>query len=491
MKLSHLLKSCPSSSSWVVKGPQEVQITGITSDSRHVAPGHLFIVKKGVQYIPESVQAGAVALLTPLYNPLFPLITQIIHPHDISAEAHMAKAFYGHASDQLFLIGITGTSGKTTTSYLTAHLFETLQQKCGLIGGVEWVVGPERTASSLTTSDILTNSKLFQEMQAFGCTACAMEVSSHGLAQGRVDLIEFDLAIFTNLSREHLDYHQTMQEYASWKATLFSNLKPPHEAVKKQWIKTAIINADSPYSAQMVADCKARVLRFGIEEPCDLKASNLSLSASGIEFDATFLQQTCRFHSPLIGRFNVYNLLAAAGAGLARGFALQEIAAALTTFSRVPGRLESVPNDRGLRILVDHAHKPDALHGVLSALKETGQGKLFAVFGCGGDRDRGKRPLMGEIAEALSDCVIVTSDNPRSEQPEEIIRQILSGFKDPNRAHVIADRKEAIWHAVQMAQPGDTLLIAGKGHETYQIFAHQTIDFDDRIVAAAACQGEE
>ncbi|MBS0603866.1 MAG: UDP-N-acetylmuramoyl-L-alanyl-D-glutamate--2,6-diaminopimelate ligase [Verrucomicrobia bacterium] len=489
MKIKKLLRNIPVQA---IKGNKDVEITGIASNSKLVAPGNLFIAKKGLtvdgaRYIPDAVAAGASALLTDLYDPFFPQITQIIHPDVAAIEAAVAKEYYGHCSDRLFLVGITGTSGKTTTSYLVRHLFEKLKEPCGLIGGVEWVFGNHVFPSSITTPDVLTNYKLFYEMIASGCTACAMEVSSHALEQGRVNLVEFDVAIFNNLSHEHLDYHKTMEEYAEAKKKLFTSLKPSKDAAKKQFAKTAVVNADSPYASQMIADCAVKVLKFGIDQPCDLRASNISLSSSGMEFDVEYQQKKCRFKSALIGRFNVYNLLGAAGAGLARGFALEEIAAALSTFSKVPGRLECVPNDKGLKIFVDHAHKVDALSNVLSTLREIVKGRIIAVFGCGGNRDQGKRPMMGSIAESLSDVAIVTSDNPRNEDPEEIIRQILSGFKDSRKACVIVNREEAIQRAIQMAKPEDVILIAGKGHETNQIFSHQTIDFDDRKVAQSAC----
>ncbi len=477
-----------------IKGSKDVKITGITANSKLVAPGHLFIAKKGLQvdgarFIPDAVAAGAVAILTDLYNPFFPHITQIIHPDVGGVEAAIAKEFYGHCSDRLFLVGITGTSGKTTTSYLIHHLFEMHQVKCGLIGGVEWVFGNHVFPSSLTTPDILTNHKLFYEMVASGCSSCAMEVSSHALDQGRVRLVEYDVAIFTNLSHEHLDYHKTLDAYVDAKKRLFSSLKTPRDAVKKEYSKTAIVNADSPYSAEMIADCLVKTMTYSIEVPSNLRAVNIVLRASGMEFDVQYQGKTCHFRSPLIGKFNIYNLLAATSAGLVRGFTLPEIAAAFATFSKVPGRLEKIFNEKGIHIFVDHAHKPDALLNVLSTLREIAKGRLITVFGCGGNRDRFKRPMMGKIAEDLSDIAILTSDNPRHEDPQEIIRQILSGFKDPRKACIILDREEAIHRAIQIAKPEDIILIAGKGHETHQIFSHQTIDFDDRQVAQSACTG--
>lgn len=311
-----------------------------------------------------------------------------------------------------------------------------------------------------------------------------MEVSSHGLEQNRVQSIEFDVAVFTNLTQDHLDYHKTMEEYAQAKAKLFSSLKEG----EKPYAKTAVVNIDSPYAAQMVADCQVDILTYGLDAPADLKATSIQLTASGVEFDVIYREAVYRMTSPLIGRFNIYNLLAAIGVGIARGHEIEEILPALSTFGKVPGRLERIPNEKGLNIFVDYAHTDDALSNVLKTLQEIKQGRLITVFGCGGNRDQSKRPKMGAVAEQLSDLAIVTSDNPRNEEPEEIIRNILSGLKKPGQALVIVDREEAIHRAVQMARPEDIVLIAGKGHETYQIFSHQTIDFDDRTVAQAACR---
>jgi UDP-N-acetylmuramoyl-L-alanyl-D-glutamate--2,6-diaminopimelate ligase len=274
-----------------------------------------------------------------------------------------------------------------------------------------------------------------------------------------------------------------MDAYASAKAKLFTSLK----SGRKKFPKVAVVNADSPYCAQMISGCTAEVIRYGIDCPCDLRASSIHLLSEGMEFDVDFRGQLQHFTSSLIGRYNVYNLLAAMGVGLAHGFSTEECAAALKDFARIPGRLERVPNDRGLHIFVDYAHTDDALSNVLKTLQELKKGRLITVFGCGGDRDFDKRPKMGATAEALSDLAIVTSDNPRSENPEAIIRAILSGFKNPAKAMVIVDRAQAIHKAIQIAGSEDIVLIAGKGHENYQIFSQHTVPFDDREIAKAAC----
>lgn len=485
IKLKKLLKNI---SVLAVKGSKEVEISGLCSNSKLVAPGDLFIAKKGIthdgaRFIPDAIAAGAVAVLTDLYDPFVSNVVQIIHPDVASVEAAMAKEFFGHPSDRLFLIGITGTNGKTTTAYLIHHLFERNREPCGLIGTIEWIVGQHVFPSGKTTPDVLQNYKLFHEMVVKGCKSCVMEVSSHALDQGRVQSIEFDVVVFTNLTQDHLDYHLTMEEYARVKSKLFATLKTTGE---KSFAKIAVVNADSPYFAQMISECPGKVLSYGIDQPCALRASRIQLTTAGLTFDVTFGEQTVSFTSSLIGRFNVYNLLAAIGVGLARGLPLQQILHALNRFTVVPGRLERVPNALGLNVFVDYAHTDDALANVLHTLKELKTGRLITVFGCGGNRDKAKRPKMGAVVEAISDLSIVTSDNPRHEDPEEIIRDILVGLKSPSQALVIVDRKEAIRRAIQMARADDIVLIAGKGHENYQIFSQQMIAFDDRTVAQTA-----
>ncbi len=486
IKLKKLLKEIPVKE---IKGPKDVEISGLCSNSKLVAPGDLFIAKKGLthdgaRFIPDAVASGAAAILTDLYDPFFSDVTQIIHPDVASVEAAIAKTFYGHPSDQLFLVGITGTNGKTTTSYLIRHLLLHCGIPCGLIGTIEWIVGEHVFPSGKTTPDILQNYKLFHEMLAKNCKACVMEVSSHALDQARVRSIEFDVAVFTNLTQDHLDYHKTMEEYANAKTKLFSTLLSQGA---KAFPKKAVVNADSPYFSQMTEQCLAAILSYGIEKPSDLAAKNIHLSPEGTSFDVHYNNEIHPFNTSLIGRFNVYNLLAAIGVGIARGFPLRGILQALGPFTSVPGRLERVANEKNLNIFVDYAHTDDALFNVLTTLKELKKGRLITVFGCGGNRDAGKRPKMGSVAEALSDLAIITSDNPRHEDPDEIIRHIIAGLKKPANALVIVDREEAIRRAVQIAKPEDIVLIAGKGHENYQIFSDQTIDFDDRLAAKQAC----
>lgn len=485
MKLKKLLKGIPVQE---IRGSKEIEISGIFSNSKLVSPGSLFIAKKGLnvdgsRFIPDAIAAGAVAILTDMYDPFISGgVVQIIHPDTAAIEAKLAAQYYNSPSDSLFLCGITGTNGKTTSSYIVRHLLNGAGVTTGLIGTIETIFGNKALPSSLTTSDVITNNKLFSEMLQSGCKAAVMEVSSHALTQNRVEGIEYDIAIFTNLTQDHLDYHHTMQEYAQAKSKLFASLLPSTKA-KKKFLKAAVVNQDSPWTNEMVKECQVRIFTYGIENEADLQATNISLSSHGTSFQVNYQGKTYPFSWDLIGRFNVYNCLAALSAGLLYGIEIERALEILRTFKTAPGRLERVPNKKGVHVFVDYAHTDDALRNVLETLQEIKKGKLITVFGCGGNRDKEKRPKMGAIAEHLSDAIIVTSDNPRNEDPKAIVNEILQGLKNPKNAHVILDRLEAISTSIKMAKKDDVVLIAGKGHETYQIFSHQTITFDDRAAA--------
>jgi UDP-N-acetylmuramoyl-L-alanyl-D-glutamate--2,6-diaminopimelate ligase len=490
MKLKKLFKDIDVDS---IKGSKEVEITGLCGNSKLVAPGNLFIAKKGKthdgnRYIPEAISAGAVAILTDLYDPTLKHITQVIHPNPALIEGALAAEYYQHPSNQLFLVGITGTNGKTTTAFLVKHLLDQLKQPCGLMGTIENIVGDHHYQATLTTADVVSNNKLLREMVLNGCTSAVMEVTSHALDQGRVANIEYDCAIFTNLTVDHLDYHKTMEAYSRAKNKLFVLLNPAISHKVHPTPKTAIVNADSPWFRQITEGCAAKLLTYAIENPADLKASQIKLTGTGSTFVATYQNQSQLFSIPLVGRFNVYNTLAAIGVGIVKGQSLPALAEIFKSFVAVPGRLEPVKNALGYKIFVDFAHTDDALINVLECLKEFKSGRIITVFGCGGDRDRSKRPKMAEAAEEHSDVCIVTSDNPRSEDPEAIAQEIKVGFKHPSRHLQELDRRKAIAKAVAMATVDDILLIAGKGHEKTQIFAHKTIEFDDRKVAAEECQ---
>jgi UDP-N-acetylmuramoyl-L-alanyl-D-glutamate--2,6-diaminopimelate ligase len=486
MKLKKLIKGLPIQ---LVKGPKEVEITGICSHSKLVAPGNLFVAKKGqshdgCKFISDAIASGAVCILSDIYNPFLRDIAQLIHPDIAAIEAELAARFYSVSKKDFILIGITGTSGKTTTAYLVKFLLDELDKLCGLIGSVEWIIGPHYLPSLYTTPDVITCHKLLHEMQQNDCKAAVMEVSSHALEQGRVRKLEFDYAIFTNLSPEHLDYHQTMQNYASAKAKLFSSLSS-----KKN---RAIFNADTPWMERMIKDCPAGHFLFGMTNPkADLRASGISLRLDGMSFQVHYKKESATVNSFLTGRFNVYNCLAVISLGLCLGFPLSTLTEIISRFQRVRGRLEKVPNHAGLTLFVDHAHKPEALENTLQTLSEFKKKRLITVFGCGGDRDTQKRPKMGEIAEKYSDLCIITSDNPRTEDPDKIIAAIVAGLKQPQRALIEPDRRKAIEKAIELANPDDIILIAGKGHETYQIFSHRTIPFDDLKIAQEICNTQK
>jgi UDP-N-acetylmuramoyl-L-alanyl-D-glutamate--2,6-diaminopimelate ligase len=444
-------------------------IRQVTTDSRQVGPGALFVaIRGGKKFIPEAIRRGAVAIALDTEEVGCPSVAQLVSPQIDTLLPTLLDRFY--RPPRLALVGITGTNGKTTTSYLIHHILNTCGHKSGLIGTIGCKIGEEKLSSTHTTPDLSTLIPLFQTMGQKGCTAAVMEVSSHALDQGRVQGVSFQVALFTNLTLDHLDYHGTMEAYAAAKAHLFTTLQPT---------STAVINADDPWSEQIVMECPAPLFTYGIDHEADLRASHLALSPYGMEMQLHFRGLTWVVQSPLIGKFNVYNLLAAVSAALVLGISIEKSLRALSTFHAVPGRLERVVNPKNIPVFVDYAHTDDALDNVLRTLRELGPKRIITIFGCGGDRDVSKRPKMARVAEALSDVVIVTTDNPRSESPEAIIAEIVRGFARKEFL-VEIDRAEAISKAMGMAREGDLVLIAGKGHETVQIFADRTVPFDDR-----------
>lgn len=472
MKLKKLLQMVPLN---LASGNKDVEITGMTSHSKYVHPGALFVAKKGhiddgSKYIEEAISSGAAAILSDMANP-FLKVAQLVHPNPSEIEAKLAASYYQNPSKELFTIAVTGTSGKTTITTILKHLLDELDVKTGLIGSIEHIIGDiKRPAEKNTTPDVISNHKMLREMVNAGCTAVALEVTSHSLVQGRVREIDFDLAVFTNLSHDHLDYHQTMENYAAAKQTLFTSLGQS---------KHAVINCDSPFAELMVKNCKAKILTYGFSEKADIRCLSASMTPYATSFEVAYKGKKALFHWNLIGKHNVLNALAAIAVLIVRGVEFSSLPTLLTKAPSVSGRLERVGDSL---VFVDYAHKPDALEKVLTFLREIKKGKLITVFGCGGDRDQKKRPIMATISEKLSDLTIVTSDNPRSENPMDIISDIVKGFSKTNY-QIEPDRRKAIEKAIKTAEKDDLILIAGKGHETYQIFSHQTIGFDDRKVA--------
>ena len=483
MKLKRLIKDLPDAE---VKGSKEIEITGICAHSKQVAPGNLFIAKKGKkfdgsQYISEAIETGAIAVLNDIFDPSLK-VSQIIHPNISQVEAKLASSFHHQPSQELLMVGVTGTNGKTTISYLIKHLLDSCHRTCGLIGTIEYLIGNHAVRATHTTPDVTTNQKMLREMINCNCQAAVMEVTSHALHQGRVKEIAFDVGIFTNLSPEHLDYHQTMEAYCQEKRKLFLSLDPENKK-RLGSPKAVIVNVDDPWANEIIEGCKVPLITYAISNPADLRATSIRLKAEGISYTLEYQGKNYPVSLPLIGRFNVYNSLATIACGISQNLLMEAILEAVKTFPPVPGRLELVKNARKLKVFVDFAHTPDALRNVLKCLKELTKGQLITVFGCGGDRDSYKRPEMGKISETYSDYTVITSDNPRSEDPGKIIDEIAHGFKDPSRFVVKENRREAITEAIRLAQPDDLVLIAGRGHEPYQTFAHQTVEFNDREVA--------
>jgi UDP-N-acetylmuramoyl-L-alanyl-D-glutamate--2,6-diaminopimelate ligase len=461
-------------------------VRGVTADSRRVDGGDCFVAVPGFKqdarrFIPDAVARGAAVVVTegePVPGVTAP---QIVVPSARRALAALAGAWYGHPSRALTLVGITGTNGKTTTSYLIDALLKAGGGATGIIGTIQYVVGNQVRDASQTTPEALDIEEMLAAMRAQGVRGVAMEVSSHALALSRVDGLAFDVAVFTNLTQDHLDFHGTLDEYRRAKRRLFELLAHSPKAHR-----TAVVNTDDPSGTAMVAGLDVDVVSFGLHEGARVRAVEYTSSLDGIRMTAQTPAGRVDIRSPLIGEHNVMNLLGALGVGVALRQAPDAIARALGAVGAVPGRFEQVRAGQPFLVVVDYAHTPDALERVLATARKITSGRLAVVFGCGGDRDRGKRPLMGEIAARLADRLWVTSDNPRSENPQTIIDEVVAGVPAataPVRYATIADRRHAIRDALRWAAPGDTVILAGKGHETYQIIGTDVLPFDDREVA--------
>ena len=480
MKLKKLIATLPIK---IVSGSKELEISGICSHSKYVAPGNLFIAKKP-EHIEEAVLCGATAVLTDMHNPFLSKdVAQLITDDVAALEAQIASIYFDHPAEKLYCIGVTGTNGKTTTTFLIKHLLDGLGSFCGKLSTIEYVVGNLRFDADLTTPDAVTCYKLLAEMVKQNCEAVVMEVSSHALVQGRVEGIDFDAAIFTNLSQDHLDYHGSIEEYAEAKSLLFKSLKK--EAC-------AIINEESFWSSKMVEGSLAKIYSYGFSKDADLYAHDISSYPDHTKFWVTYDGQSLPFQWNLIGEFNISNALAAIALCLNKGHKFEDLPPHFLTFAQVPGRLERVENHLGIDVFVDFAHTPDALESVLTSLKQVCRGKLFVVFGAGGDRDKQKRLKMGRAVDAFANFGFITSDNPRSEDPYTICEQVSGGFSSKHFLIEI-DRRKAIESAVKMANKDDIILIAGKGHEGYQIFSRRTEPFDDKqvvheIMSEVRCQ---
>ena len=471
-------------------GNQQVAITGLTDDSRQVAVGSLFVAVQGERvdghdFVDRVLTAGAAALV--VGRAVAAGSTPTIRVQDSRAALGViGSRFYGDPSSALRMIGVTGTNGKTTTTYVVKTMLEAAKRQVGLIGTVAYLVGKESFPASHTTPGALDLQKLFARMVEKRLDTVVMEVSSHALALDRTAGSEFDVAVFTNLTQDHLDFHVDMERYFQAKLKLFVELG--RSGARKER-KRAIINGDDPWSRRMREACTVPVWTYGLGEQADLRAEDVRLSAAGTDFTLRSPAGTCTIQSRLVGEHNVYNLLAAIGVALHEGLTLDQVRVAVGAVSNVPGRFERVEAGQDFTVVVDYAHTEDALVRLLTAATALRTGRIITVFGCGGDRDRTKRPKMGRAAVQYSDVVILTSDNPRTEDPAAILREVEAGVKDAlaNRGHVrhqmLADRRAAIQAAIREAKAGDMVLIAGKGHEDYQIVGTTKHHFDDREVA--------
>jgi UDP-N-acetylmuramoyl-L-alanyl-D-glutamate--2,6-diaminopimelate ligase len=461
-----------------------VQVTGIQEDSRKVRPGNVFIARPGTKsdgakYAADAQAKGAVAVVTPqaIAGCTLP---QVIISDPASASSHLSHLFYGRPSDTLKVLGVTGTKGKTTATFLLRHLLDKAKQKSGVIGTVEIDDGKTRREADQTTPSAVDVAGYLGAMRDNGCKACAIEVSSHALDQGRVAGVKFAGAGFTNLTGDHMDYHKTMENYAAAKARIFESLG--EDAV-------AVVNAHDAWTWRMVRDCKARVVRFGFDETCDYRAADYKVGYDGTHFVLHTPDGRAEVHMALVGKHNIENaLVAAALACEVFGLSVHQVAAGLKDTNGAPGRLQPVQCGQPFAVLVDYAHTDDALEKVLTALKPLCKGKLRVMFGCGGDRDRTKRPRMARVAEKWADAVYVTSDNPRTENPQSIIDEICAGLTTKGAVVVEADRRRAIERIVSDARPGDVVLLAGKGHENYQIIGAEKRHFDDAEEATRVLQ---
>jgi UDP-N-acetylmuramyl-tripeptide synthetase len=470
-----------------VVGAPPPAVTGLTADSRRVEPGDCFVAVPGFKqdarrFVPDAVARGARLVVTEGEPVTDVAVAQVLVPSARRALARLADAFHGHPSSALTLVGITGTNGKTTTSYLVDALLKARGLGTGIIGTIQYVLGGETRPAGQTTPEALEIQGMLAEMRARGIGGVAMEVSSHALALSRVDGLDFDVAVFTNLTQDHLDFHGTLDEYRRAKRRLFELL-----AASPKRGRTAVVNADDPSGAAMVAGLDVPVLPFGLGPDARVRAVEHTSGLEGIRMTVDTPRGRLAVRSTLIGEHNVMNLLGAVATGLALGLAPDVIARALAGVSAVPGRFEQVRAGQPFLVVVDYAHTPDALERVLTTARKITRGRLGVVFGCGGDRDRGKRPIMGEIAARLADRVWVTSDNPRSERPEAIVDEVVVGVARVGggleRAVREPDRRRAIHAALDWAGADDAVVIAGKGHETYQIVGADVLDFDDRAIA--------
>jgi UDP-N-acetylmuramoyl-L-alanyl-D-glutamate--2,6-diaminopimelate ligase len=483
MKLTQLLEPLDRVRTF---GPLDIEVSGLTADSRAAGPGKLFAALRGEtsdghDFIPQALANGASVIMAETDVPIDHRGTWLTVKDSKAALAETADLFFRKPSDRLLTAGVTGTNGKTTTCFLLKHLIDSAKGTCGLIGTVKYITGEglEETASH-TTPDSITLQRLLRTMTENSCVAAAMEVSSHALTQQRTHGIRFDAAIFTNLTQDHLDYHKTMEAYYDAKALFAAHLVAQGGDKKP----ALIVNTDDAAGRRMAReyDGKLRIVTFGMNVHADFRASQMSATTKGTTFTLEARGRSFHVRMPLIGRFNVYNALGALAAVWAMDLNLRQAVKALEESPQVPGRLEVIQDSKPFKVFVDYAHTPDALENALRTLRDLSPRRIITVFGCGGDRDRTKRPRMGAVAESGSHYTILTNDNPRSEEPGAIIAEIVAGMSGQNH-EIIADRRAAIERAIALCGGGDIVLIAGKGHEQGQTAKGIVTPFDDLQVA--------
>jgi UDP-N-acetylmuramoyl-L-alanyl-D-glutamate--2,6-diaminopimelate ligase len=464
-------------------------VENIAYDSRRVQRNGMFVALRGEksdghEFIGQAIEKGA-SVIVAEREEQNPRATCLVVENTRTALADFASTFYGYPGRKLKLAAVTGTNGKTTTTFLIKHICEKAGLRCGLIGTVRYEVGERVLPAIRTTPESLDLQELLAQIVNAGCKAAAMEVSSHALAQDRTRGLEWNVAVFTNLTQDHLDFHGTMKSYFESKMKLFGGLG----SQKRKRKPIAIVNIDDRYGEQLLdkIDKRIAVITYGMGMRAEFRASNYRVESSGTSYQLDARGKSYLVRVPLIGRFNVTNSVAALAAANALGINLRDAVFSLGKSAQVPGRLELVPAKRQFQVFVDYAHTPDALGNVLKTLRDLEPNRLIAVFGCGGNRDRQKRPLMAEIVDRHTDYAIITSDNPRKENPDTIVAEIEKGFRSTHYEKIV-DRTQAINRAIELAQPRDIVLIAGKGHENYQEFADHTIPFDDIQVARRAIE---
>lgn len=478
MKLSRVLKNLEYE---VLSGSADTEVTSLTIDSRKVSEGALYFAIEGFKvdghsFIPGAVKSGASGIVcTKTPSEYADNVAYIKVKNTRFALGYCAKNFYENPGGSMKVIGVTGTNGKTSTTYFLEEILKENGRHPGVIGTVEIRADGKKLEYKLATSttpDTIELNTILCDMRDRGCTDVAMEVSSHGLELYKVDGVEFEVGVFTNLTQDHLDLHGTMENYMRAKSRLF------------KMCRVGVMNADDSYFEKMKELARCKIVTFGIENECDIRAINIDYRMDRVDFDVLYEGKKYPVTLMIPGRFSVYNALGAIGAALNVGVPMETIIHALGEIKGVPGRIENVAKGQKYNVFVDYAHTPDGVYNIINAVKGFTEGRVITVFGCGGDRDRKKRPIMGEISAKLSDYSIITSDNPRSEEPIDIIKEIETGVKPiTDKYEILVSRRDAIERAINMAEEGDSVIIAGKGHEDYEIFKDKTIHFDDGEVA--------